>query len=40
MAHICTSEFHPTEIKKDFHPNWERYDGWNPDAFGNSSGSD
>mmetsp|Transcript_1356 Transcript_1356/g.3157 ORF Transcript_1356/g.3157 Transcript_1356/m.3157 type:complete len:284 (+) Transcript_1356:72-923(+) len=40
MAHICSTEFGPSEIKGDLHPNWRHYDGWDSDGFGSNSGSD
>ena len=40
MAHICSTEFGPTEIKNDLHPDWHRYDGYDSDGFGSGSGSD
>jgi len=35
MAHICSSEFGPEEIKADLKPNWMLYfaGGWNPASF-------
>ena len=40
MAHICSTEFGPNEIKGDLHPNWPAYDGYDSDAWGSGSGSD
>ena len=40
MAHICATEFAPAEIKKDLHPDWHRFEGYDSDGWGSGSGSD
>jgi len=40
MAHVCATEFGPSEIKGDLHPQWHLYEGWDSDGFGSGSGSD
>ena len=39
MAHVCATEFGPSEIKGDLHPQWHLYEGWDSDGFGSGSGS-
>lgn len=40
MAHICSTEFGPNEIKGDLHPQWHMFEGYNSDGWGSGSGSD